>query len=170
MTAFQFVIAILQISLLVWAACLDVANRLIPNWVCVVLSAAGLAGRLLMGAEEALSSIEATLALFGALFLMFSRGWLGGGDVKLLIAMAIGLSPSHLLRLIAVMAVVGGVLSAIYLTLRHLPRPRLVSNRASILRRVYALERWRILKRAPLPYGVAIACGGIWAVLTSIGA
>ena len=33
-------------------------------------------------------------------------------------------------------------------------------------RRVYAIERWRHLRHAPLPYGVAIACGGIWTIFS----
>ena len=50
-----------------------------------------------------------------------------------------------------------------------LPRPAGARAGASTLRRVWAAERWRILRRAPLPYGLAIACGGIWTVLTHTG-
>jgi Flp pilus assembly protein protease CpaA len=35
--------------------------------------------------------------------------------------------------------------------------------------RVAAIERWRIRRRGPVPYGVAIAIGGAFVVLTSQG-
>ena len=107
--------------------------------------------------------------LFIPLLLLHSRHILGGGDVKLLTALAIGLSPFGVVKLFAVTALAGGVVALSHLAMRRLPRPRLTSARSASLRRIYAVERWRILRRAPLPYAVAIASGGIWAVLTAGG-
>jgi prepilin peptidase CpaA len=50
--------------------------------------------------------------------------------------------------------------------MRHLPYPNLAPAGSSLVRRVYAIERWRHLRHAPLPYGVAIAFGGIWTILS----
>jgi prepilin peptidase CpaA len=35
--------------------------------------------------------------------------------------------------------------------------------------RIYGVERWRIRRRGPLPYGVAIAAGGVFTLLHVIG-
>ena len=65
-----------------------------------------------------------------------------------------------------------GVVTAGYLALRFGLRrspPYPPRRGACVLRRVLAAERWRIVRHGSLPYGVAIACGGIWAVLTARG-
>jgi prepilin peptidase CpaA len=162
---FIFVIAlILQIGLLLTAAWYDVASRLIPDQIGLGLAAIGIIIRLLAGPLALAESLAVTTILFFILLLLHKHRVLGGGDVKLLVALAIGLAPMHVVHLFTVTALAGGVLCTIHLALRNLPRPHRVATK-SILRRVYIAERWRILRRWPLPYGVAIACGGIWAVL-----
>jgi prepilin peptidase CpaA len=98
--------------------------------------------------------------------LVYTRGWIGGGDVKLLVALATGLPLTGVVQLLTITALAGGVLALVHLTMRLLPYPRLAPAGSSFVRRVYAVERWRHLRRAPLPYGVAIACGGIWTVFS----
>jgi prepilin peptidase CpaA len=90
---------------------------------------------------------------------------MGGGDVKLLAALAIGLSFAQSIQLLTVIVLTGGVLALAHLMLRTLPAPDLAPAGSSLLRRVYAVERWRHLRQAPLPYGIAIACGGIYSLL-----
>jgi prepilin peptidase CpaA len=70
------------------------------------------------------------------------------------------------MQLLTVTALAGGVLAALHLIMRAMPSPRLAPAGSSLARRVYAVERWRHLRHAPLPYGVAIASGGIWTILT----
>jgi prepilin peptidase CpaA len=113
-----------------------------------------------------MQSLVAGAILLLLLLMVFTRGWMGGGDVKLLTALAVGLPPSGVIQLLTITALSGGVLAALHLIMRALPYPRLAPAGSSFLRRVYAVERWRHLRHAPLPYGVAIACGGIWTILT----
>jgi prepilin peptidase CpaA len=162
-------IAILQVMLLLSAALDDVAKRLIPNGICLTIAVTSLVGRLLVGPQQLAISLALAIVLFIPLLLLHSRRILGGGDVKLLTALTIGLSPFGIVKLFAVTALAGGVVALSHLAMRRLPRPRLTSARSAALRRIYAVERWRILRRAPLPYAVAVASGGIWAVLTSAG-
>jgi prepilin peptidase CpaA len=89
---------------------------------------------------------------------------IGGGDVKLLVALAIGVPLTGVVQLLTMTALAGCVLALVHLIMRILPYPKLAPAGASLVRRVYAVERWRHLRHAPLPYGVAIACGGIWTV------
>jgi prepilin peptidase CpaA len=145
------IIAILQVCLLMCAAMTDIAVRIIPNKLCAVVAILAVARLPFSDPSQLMASVATTASLFAILFILHARGYLGGGDVKLLSALAIGLSFHSLLQL--------------HLALRRLPRPTLPAIGSSFLRRVYAIERWRNLRRAPLPYGVAIAAGGIWTLI-----
>ncbi|TYO65667.1 prepilin peptidase [Bradyrhizobium hipponense] len=157
--------SILEILLLLYVATIDVATRLIRNEFCLALALLGIAAQLTIPMELAQSLISAAI-LFLLLLVIYTRGWMGGGDVKLLVALAVGLPPTGVMQLLTITALAGGVLALVHLMMRHLPYPRLAPAGASLARRVYAIERWRHLRHAPLPYGVAIACGGIWTIVS----
>src|SRR5438874_12345186 len=78
----------LEILLLVYVAMIDIATRPIRNDICLVLALLGTAGQLASPMQVAGSLIVATL-LFMVLFVIYPRGWMGGGDVNLLRALAI---------------------------------------------------------------------------------
>jgi len=155
----------LEILLLLYVATIDVATRLIRNEICLALALLGIADQLANPMQIVQSLIAATILLL-LLLVIYQRGQIGGGDVKLLVALAIGLPLTGVIQLLTITALAGGVLALVHLMMRLLPYPRLAPAGASLVRRVYAIERWRHLRHAPLPYGVAIACGGIWTVLS----
>jgi prepilin peptidase CpaA len=159
------IVAILQIVLLLYVAAIDVATRLIPNEICVALALLGIVSHLASPIQIVYSLIVATILLL-LLLVVYTRGWMGGGDVKLLVALAIGLPLMGVVQLLTVTALVGGILALVHVMMRQLPHPRLAPAGSSLVRRVYAVERWRHLRHAPLPYGVAIAFGGIWTILS----
>jgi prepilin peptidase CpaA len=154
-----------QILLLAYAASTDVVSRLIPDQISIALVITGIAGQAVTSPFDLIPSFVIATVLFLVLLLAHARGWIGGGDVKLLVALAIGLSLPQLMRFLFITAMAGGVLAAVHLVMRRLPYPTSPPVGSSILRRVYAVERWRHLRRAPLPYGLAIACGGIWTII-----
>src|SRR5215475_6392778 len=156
--------SIVQILLLLYVATIDVATRLIRNEICLALALLGIASQLASPMQVAESLISAAI-LFVLLLVIYTRGWIGGGDVKLLVALAIGLPLAGVVQLMTITALAGGVLALVHLMMRHLPYPKLAPAGSSLVRRVYAVERWRHLRHAPLPYGVAIASGGIWTIL-----
>ena len=153
-----------QILLLLYVAATDIATRLIHNEICLALALLGIAGQFSSPPHLAESLIAATI-LFLLLIVIYERGWIGGGDVKLLASLAIGLPLTGLTQLLTVTALAGAVLALAHLMMRLLPHPRPAPAGSPLLRRVYAVERWRNLRHAPLPYGAAIACGGIWTLL-----
>lgn len=155
----------LEIALLFHVATIDIATRLIRNEICLALAILGIVGQLASPMQVGQSLIAAAI-LFLVLFVIYQRGMIGGGDVKLLVALAVGLPLTGLIELLTVTALAGGVLAAVHLMMRRLPHPKLTPAGSSLVRRVYAVERWRHLRHAPLPYGVAIACGGIWTILS----
>src|SRR5262245_26617139 len=158
-------VSIVQILLLLYVATIDVATRLISNEICLVLAFLGIASQIASLVQVAQSLIAAAILLL-LLLVIYQRRWMGGGDVKLLVALAIGLPLTGVIQLLTVTALAGGVLAMVHLMMRLLPYPRLAPAGSSLVRRVYAVERWRNLRHAPLPYGVAIACGGIWTVFS----
>jgi Flp pilus assembly protein protease CpaA len=157
--------SILQVLLLLYVATIDVATRLIPNQICLALALLGVASQLGSPMQLAEALVAAAI-LFLLLLVVYQRGWMGGGDVKLLVALAVGLPLTGMVQLLAVTALAGGGLALVHVMMRLLPSPKLAPVGSSLLRRVYAVERWRHLRHAPLPYGVAIACGGIWTILS----
>ena len=155
----------LAILLLLYVATIDIATRLIRNEICLALALLGIAGQLASPMQVA-QSLAVAAILFLLLFVMYQRGKIGGGDVKLLVALAVGLPLTGVMQLLTVTVLAGGVLALVHLMMRLLPYPRLAPAGSSLVRRVYAVERWRHLRHAPLPYGVALACGGIWTILS----
>src|SRR5712675_3311620 len=131
-------ISFLEILLLVYVAMIDIATRLIRNEICLALALLGIAGQLASPMQITESLIAATILLL-LLLVIYTRGWIGGGDVKLLVALAVGLPLMGVIQLLTVTALAGGVLAVVHLMMRRLPYPRLAPAGSSFLRRVYAI-------------------------------
>ena len=155
------------------AACLDIATRTIPNGIPVIVAVAGLIVHVLAHPETLAGSAAASAVLFAVLALLHMRGLLGGGDVKLMAAIALGFSVTGINRFVFTTVIAGGVLALVHLAarwaLRGRPLPAPPRRGASVFRRVLSAERWRIARHGSLPYGVAIAIGGIWVILSTGG-
>lgn len=160
------------LCLLAYAAWCDVATRTIPNALCATLALFGLALRGQAGWAALLVSLAAAGVLFLVLFACHASRLLGGGDVKLLTALAFGLSPSESWDLVVATALAGGILSCLYLLVRQIPAAYLrlpACADAGTLRRLLAVELRRVRQRGPMPYGVAIAIGGTIVLLQPLG-
>jgi prepilin peptidase CpaA len=138
------------VALFVVAATTDAVERRIPNAVSAGLALAGVA-RLLAAlvAGGSLGAAAVDLAAATAVFLLgavgFRFGLLGGGDVKLFAAGALWLGAAALPPYLTATALGGGLLALGFLAARRLGR----------------------LEDPTLPYGIAIAAGGL---LTTGGA
>src|SRR4051794_41205399 len=96
------------------AAFEDFRRLTIPNLLPVLLCAAWplyVAAAPTLGGV--LSAVGVALAVFLAGAVLFARGWLGGGDVKLLSAATLWAGASQTLGLLLVTGVLGGVLALI---------------------------------------------------------
>jgi len=160
---------VIVVALLWFAAWCDVATRTIPNRICIALAIIGLIIRVNSGLPAVALSVGTVVVLFVALALLHARKVIGGGDVKLLAALALGLPLLGTYHLIVATVFAGGLLALLHLTLRLLPSPAPCPAGAAIPRRVLAAERWRIRRHGSLPYGVAIACGGSIIFLSGVG-
>ena len=151
------------ILIAVCAALHDVAARTVPNSMPLLLVALGVIARSIEG--NLITGLVAAIAAFAVATFCWSRGWMGGGDVKLLGAITIAAPPIAVPNLVFVMGMAGGLLSLFYLSARrivHAPSP---TRPHSIVARALRAERWRIRRGGPLPYACAIAAGGVFVLL-----
>jgi prepilin peptidase CpaA len=102
---------------------LDIATRFIRNEVCLMLALLGITLQF-AGQMHVAESLLAATILFLVLLVIYQRGWIGGGDVKLLVALAIGLPMIGVVQLLTITAVAGGILSLVHLMMRRLPNPK----------------------------------------------
>ena len=153
--------------LLVAAALHDVAARTIPNGVPLALCALGVLLRLLD--SSLVPGLLLGLAVFAVAVFCWRRGWLGGGDVKLLAAAAMFVPPAHVGEMLIAVAFSGGAVGLIYLFARLLRSgraPRAGVRPHGLLARIVRIERRRLSRGGPLPYAAAIAAGTIIIALT----
>jgi len=149
-------------GVLITAAWCDFATRMIPNSLPLALSGVGLAIRIEAGDWRAgLLAAAIILSLGFALWLL---GAWGGGDAKLLAAAAIFVAPPEILRLLALMSLLGGALALIYLLLGRLAPIQLHWPQQILARRIQ-IEHRRMKRRAPLPYAIAIAGAALVTVI-----
>ena len=135
----------LAIALLV-AAVTDLRRRQIDNWLTLTI-AAGAPLYWWASGMSFMPGIAWQLGLaaltFAVLFALFALGVMGGGDVKLLTAVALWIAPLWFMRLVIVMSIIGGLLT-LAMWIHHRATKR--------------------TGRLAIPYGVAIASAGLWAL------
>jgi prepilin peptidase CpaA len=150
---------------LLFAAWRDISTRVIPDLLVLAIATLGIADRLFLGWGAVLEAALAALLLFLILLACAMRGWLGGGDAKLAAALALGLPPAATWDFVTATTLAGGLLALGYLNGRRLA-PRLAPGCAAHpFGRILAVEAWRLRRGGPLPYGVAIAAGGLVTLL-----
>jgi prepilin peptidase CpaA len=156
----SFILPLIGIGLMVVASLHDIATRTIPNTLALALAIAGTS----VGATNGhlFGSLFAASAVFALSALCWSRGWMGGGDVKLLGAAALGMPAGSVLTFIAAVALAGGVLAVFYLVARRLMPFRRSPRPKGMVARALRAERWRISRGGPLPYACAIAAGALF--------
>ena len=149
----------LSAAILLGAVLHDVAFRTVPNWMPATLFALGFGIRALDGGL-APGVLACVLILLGAGF-CWRRGWMGGGDVKLLAACGVLVPPGLSGVMLLDVALAGGALALLYLALgRVLAAPRAACP-PGWLRGIFWEERHRIHSRSPMPYASAIAVGAL---------
>jgi prepilin peptidase CpaA len=161
------------IALSLAAAWSDLSTRRIPNRLTAPGLAVGLVLRAITAAQAGsalpfLSGIAAVLLVFGIAFPLFMLQGLGGGDVKLLLAVAAFLGLERLGPALLVSAVVGGAMG-IAAAARSGRLLDTISGAGGLV--LYGVTLGRLGARPDptrslaIPYGVAIAAGTVAAWL-----
>lgn len=135
------------LALLLLAACwFDLRTRTIPNELNFAAALLAIpfwwASGLSLWPDAALQ-VSVAAGVFGLFALAFALGAMGGGDVKLIGALALWLPWQAVLLVLVIMSIAGGAL-----TLAMLIRHRLAKRETPL----------------EIPYGVAIAFGGLWLI------
>lgn len=149
--------AIVFAALIMLAAALsDFKNLRISNKLCLAL--AGLFPIYVLTSATEIGWIQhvgiATLVL-GIGFGLFALRLIGGGDIKMLSAAALWAGPKLIATLLIYTTLAGGVLAIAFASAALI--------RALLKHQSLTDGAWH---KAPVPYGVAIACGGICALVT----
>jgi prepilin peptidase CpaA len=137
------------LGLLGWAAVSDYREFTIPNRVSI-----GIAGLYPAHVVASLTPIDwlgailVSVAVFAAGFALFAGKLIGGGDAKLISAVALWAGPDLILGVVLIIALVGAALSIFVLKMQWSARLRGAGG-------------VRIADfKAPVPYGLAIVAGG----------
>ena len=134
---------------LVFAAFTDIRSRTISNKLNIAIAVAAPVFWWTSGlalCPDVAIQLGVAAAVFAVLCGLFAAGLMGGGDVKLLTALALWIAPGAFMQLLVIMAVAGGVLTIV-------------------------MAAWHFLQnqkeRLAIPYGVAIAFGGLWVLASN---
>ena len=138
-------IAMLAMALAV-AAVGDWRTRMIPNRLNAAIALLAIpywwASGLTLWPDIAIQ-VAVAAGLFLLFALAFRFGAMGGGDVKLVSALALWLPPGATLKLLVIMSIAGGLLTLAMLIRHRIARPG---------------------GELEIPYGIAIAFGGFWLI------
>jgi prepilin peptidase CpaA len=156
MSVLEFAVFLCFPAALAMAAAMDLFTMTIPNRISLALIvtfaiAAPLSG---LGLAAIGSHLAAGLLMLVIGFFMFARGWLGGGDAKLLAAASLWIGLDWLLPYLLYVTVAGGLLVIGLLLYRALSLPGFLYQQGWAVR----LHQ----KTCGIPYGIALAAGGLF--------
>ena len=141
--AISWIFALLLAGALLLAAAVDWRSRRIPNWLNAAIALLAIPFWWASGETWPQMVIHVGIAAF--VFMVFAIafwiGQMGGGDVKLIGALALWLPPQGVMQMLVIMAIAGGVLTlAMFI-------PHKIARSAG---------------QPEIPYGIAIAFAGLW--------
>jgi len=133
-------------ALLVAAAVTDLKKREIPQWVVIAIGVLAVPFWWANGLAfwpEVVTQLGVATLIFAFFAAAFAFGWMGGGDVKLLTALALWLPWKAVILMLVIMSFAGGALTLAMVVWSH-------ARRAA--------------QTPEIPYGVAIAFAGLWLI------
>ncbi len=144
-------LATMLFLLLLLAALEDLWRLQINDWLSGAVAIGAFLALALDGpAIEFWQNLLLFALVLGLATLLFARGWMGGGDVKILAASALWFDLGQGWKMLVAVAIAGGLEAVLIMLLRLFPWPENWRTRLTALR-----------NGGDLPYGVAIAAGVI---------
>ncbi len=154
-------------------ALVDLRSRRIPNALTVPAMAVGVVALANTQGWDGVLAAGAGIAIATALLVVpFALRWVGGGDVKFLMAFGACLGPRGALEAFLWATAAGGLLAVAMLGVTSSGRERVLTSWIQFKNLVYTRDV-SLLKPTPrnatigVPYGVALAIGGVTARLCS---
>jgi prepilin peptidase CpaA len=152
---YEFVILTVFPFAVIFAASMDLVSMKIPNRISIFMFYAflALAPFADLSLAQFIGHFQAALLVFIPTFILFALRTLGGGDVKLLTAIALWVGMDQLLVYVFFASLCGGALGIALLLFRTLPLP-LFAVRQDWVMRLYK-------PRGDMPYGIALAAAAL---------
>ena len=171
----QILAATVTVMLLIVAAVSDITRYRIPNVIVYAIVAVFAVGAIFNFAWPAIVwPLLAGVAMFLLGAGLFALGLFGGGDVKLIAAMALWTGFADLPRFLLIMGAAGGVLGLVLLLKWRRQQPAMASSApaptdSSVAEAVAAApapetpasDAPRPTRKSHIPYGVGIAIAGL---------
>lgn len=172
----QIIAAAVTIALLIAAAASDITRYRIPNAIVYAIVAAFAVGAIFNFSWPAIVwPVLAGVAMFLLGAGLFALGLFGGGDVKLIAAMALWTGFVDLPRFLLIMGAAGGLLGLVLLLKRRRRQPAMASSIPAPADASSAqaagieapapetsdAEAPRPTRKSHIPYGVGIAIAGL---------
>ena len=142
-------------ALMAFAASSDLFTMTISNKLSLALVAAFFLLVIVtgMGFTAIGMHLAAAVLVLVVAFLLFTQGWIGGGDAKLAAAAALWFGFGYLLDFLVYASLLGGGLTLVLIQFRRLPLPGLLARQHWIMR----LHD----KAGGVPYGIALAAAAL---------
>ena len=145
------------VFLVSYAAVSDYRRLKIPNWISLALCGAFLPyAAVFITGSAFLGHVASGAAVFAIAIALYSLGWFGGGDVKLLGAVALWAGPQQVYELAALTGLIGGALGIVLVAVRCLLRYRPALLCPAPLDRMVVWARDGVC-----PYGLAIGSAAL---------
>jgi prepilin peptidase CpaA len=167
----QLIAAAATMILLIAAAASDITRYRIPNVIVYAIVAAFAVGAIFNFAWPAIVwPVLAGVAMFLLGAGLFALGMFGGGDVKLIAAMALWTGFADLPRFLLIMSAAGGLIGLVLLLKRRRQQPAMASSAPAATESSAAeatvatastAETPRPTRKSHIPYGVGIAIAGL---------
>ncbi len=153
---FEYPVLMIFPVAMAFAGAMDFFTMTIPNRVSILLIGAFAVAAVVAGMPltAVANHVLAGILLLACGIVMFSRGWLGGGDAKLLAAAALWIGFDNLFIYLLQVTMLGGLLATTLMGFRGFTLP---------VR--FTAEEWvnRLHKAdGGIPYGIAIAGAALW--------
>ena len=152
MSIAMIAIAAAGLALLVSCAC-DLRRFEIPDSLSVVILLAAVAFGLATPGFDWLWQLAGLGVMFAVGLGLFAAGWMGGGDIKLIVATALWTGLGGLPHFLLGVSLAGGALAMV-----------LIGSRAALKATGFTSERMPgpLRPGAPMPYAIAITGGAFW--------
>jgi prepilin peptidase CpaA len=145
-SALPWILLGLLVLMLLAASWEDLKSRTISNGLNIAIALLAIPFWWSTGLSlwpEVAIQIGVAVAVFGLFAIAFALGAMGGGDVKLIAAVALWVPASMVPMLIMIMSLAGGALTLAMLARQHFARSE---------------------GKPEIPYGVAISFGALWLI------
>lgn len=162
MELIRLLFIVLLSFLLIYSTIVDIIARTVSNKI--VLAIIIFSFTLAIMRHDLIKMVIISAVIFSILLLFWYLGWLGGGDVKLISAIVLGLAPEQVLAFILAVSLCGGILAIVYGICKKLvgPPPKLLP--VDRFARIVRIEWWRIHRGVSIPYVCAIFAGYLFSV------